>query len=109
MIIRNAASKAAFHPNKMGKTDLAAADHLFAGLNSFEPGQEHTLHTHEGQDKLYLVLQGEGDVTVGGQEATIRSGDLVLARSGEEHALRNSGSERLVVMVVMAPPPGVKP
>ena len=105
MIVTNAASRAVFRADKMGKADLAASEHLFAGLNSFEPGQEHQLHTHAGQDKFYFVLEGEGDVRVGETESRIRAGDLVLARSGEEHALRNPGPDRLVVMVVMAPPP----
>lgn len=105
MIIRSAVSQAQFNPAKMGKSDLAAGAHLFAGLNSFEPGQEHALHTHGGQDKLYFVLEGAGEVTVGAETATIRAGDLVLAESGEEHSLLNPGPDRLVVMVVMAPPP----
>lgn len=108
MIIGNAVSKARFRPDKMAKADLAATDHLFAGLNAFEPGQEHKLHAHVGQDKLYFVLQGEGQVTVGSQRARIQTGDLALARSGEEHSLVNAGPERLVVMVIMAPPPSVK-
>ncbi len=108
MIIQNAASKAEFRPDKMGKSDLALCEHLFAGLNSFEPGQQHQLHTHAGQDKLYFVLEGEGDVTVGSEQARIGPGDLVVARSGEEHSLSNPGPGRLVVMVVMGPPPAKK-
>ena len=108
MIIQNAASKAEFRPDKMGKAELALSEHLFTGLNSFEPGQQHQLHTHAGQDKLYFVLQGEGDVTVGSQQARIGPGDLVLARAGEEHSLGNPGPGRLVVMVVMSPPPAGK-
>jgi mannose-6-phosphate isomerase-like protein (cupin superfamily) len=92
----------------MGKSDLVASDHLFAGLNVFEPGQEHRLHTHAGQDKLYFVLEGEGEVTVGDRRERIRAGDLVLARAGEEHALSNPGPARLAVLVVMAPPPAGK-
>lgn len=106
MVISSAASRAVFRTDKMGKADLAASEHLFAGLNAFEPGQEHRLHTHAGQDKLYYVLEGEGDVTVGEDRSRIGVGDLVLARSGEEHALSNPGPGRLVVMVVMGPPPG---
>ena len=108
MIIYNAAAKAQFRAGKMGKSDLASSEHLFAGLNSFEPGQQHELHTHAGQDKLYFVLEGEGDVTVGDEGARIRPGDLVLARSGEGHSLSNPGPARLVVMVVMGPPPAKK-
>ena len=108
MIIKDAASKADFHPEKMGKSNLLAGEYLFAGLNAFEPGQEHQLHTHPGQDKLYLVLSGDGEVRVGKEQTRVSSGDLVMAPAGEEHSLRNSGPGRLVVMVVMAPPPASK-
>ena len=105
MIVTNVAARAVFRAEKMGKADLASSEHLFAGLNSFEAGQEHQLHTHTAQDKLYFVLEGEGDVTVGAETRRIEPGDLVLARSGEKHALKNLGPQRLVVMVVMGPPP----
>ena len=105
MIVRSAASRAEFRPGKMGKVNLLAGGNVFAGLNCFEPGQKHSLHTHPGQDKLYYVLQGEGEVTVGAAVERIAPGDLVLAKSGEPHALFNPGPERLVVMAVMAPPP----
>ena len=105
MVISNAMSRAVFRAGKMGKADLLAREHHFAGLNAFEPGQAHELHTHAGQDKLYYVLEGQGDVTVGEKQSRIGAGDLALARSGEKHALRNPGPGRLVVMVVMSPPP----
>ena len=108
MIVRSAASKAVFNPDKMGKAPLAMSANLFAGLNSFEAGQHHKLHTHPDQDKMYFVLQGKGEVTVAGEQALIGEGDLVLAEAGDEHALSNPGPERLVVMVVMAPPPKLK-
>ena len=108
MVIPQAASHAVFRAEKMGKADLVSADSLFAGLNCFEPGQEHSLHTHAGQDKLYYILEGEGDVTVGGETTRVQPGDLVLAKAEEPHALSNPGPARLVVMVVMAPPPAAK-
>ena len=108
MVIPHVSSRAVFRPDKMGKADLASADALFAGLNCFEPGQEHALHTHAGQDKLYYIVEGEGDVTVGAETTRVRSGDLVLARAEEPHAMANPGPGRLVVMVVMAPPPAKK-
>ena len=58
MIVRGVAKLAQFLPDKMGKATVAAGDTLFAGLNCFEPGQEHAAHTHAGQDKLYLILEG---------------------------------------------------
>ena len=105
MIVKNVASRAAFFPDKMGKADLLWSERLLAGLNCFEPGQEHALHTHPGQDKLYYVVEGQGIVRVGEDETSISAGDLVLAKTGEPHSLRNSGPQRLIVMAIMAPPP----
>lgn len=83
---------------------------VFSGLNCFLPGQVHQLqHSHAGQDKLYLALEGCGDVTVGERAERIESGDLVLAREREPHSLAKPGPGNLVVLTIMAPPPGPKP
>jgi quercetin dioxygenase-like cupin family protein len=105
VFVKRLADFAKFDPEKMTKATLAQGESLFAGLNSFEPGQEHALHAHEGQEKLYLVLEGSGMVRVGEQEELLCAGDAAFAPSGVIHSIRNPGPERLVVMVVLAPPP----
>jgi len=106
MFIKQVSSLARFMPDRMGKSLVAQGDFLFAGLNSFEPGQEHAPHTHQGQDKLYLVLQGSGTIQVGEQTELLSSGDAALAPAGVVHSIRNPGPERLIVMAILAPPPG---
>lgn len=105
MFLRNAVASSHFSPQKMAKTTLFSGNRLFAGLNCFEPGQEHALHSHAGQDKLYVVLSGTAVVTVGDQEETLEPGGVAFAADGVPHAIRNPGPERLVVMAVLAPPP----
>ncbi|MGH9658818.1 MAG: cupin domain-containing protein [Bryobacteraceae bacterium] len=105
MIVYNAASNARFQAEKMGKTTLAAGARLLAGLNCFEPGQQHQAHVHADQDKLYFVLEGAGEASVGAERSAVGPGDLVLAPAGVSHSLRNPGPGRLVVLVVFAPPP----
>lgn len=106
MIIPDARALAVFRPEKMGKADLFGGDQLFAGLNCFEPGQKHDLHAHAGQDKMYYVIEGEGLLTVGDETVWVGPGAAALARDGVPHAVENTGAGRLVVMAVMAPPPG---
>jgi mannose-6-phosphate isomerase-like protein (cupin superfamily) len=89
----------------MGKTTIAQGDYLFAGLNCFEPGQEHAPHAHQGQDKLYLILEGSGIMTIGEESQPLSVGDAAFAPSGVMHSVRNSGPDRLIVMAVLAPPP----
>lgn len=105
MFIRRAASLARFAPDKMGKSNLMRGDSLFAGLNAFEPGQEHAPHAHKGQDKLYVILEGSGMVQIGEQTELLNAGDLAFAPAGVIHSIRNPGPQRLVVMAVLAPPP----
>ena len=76
------------------------------GINCLEPGQSQALHTHGGQDKFYFVLEGEGEFALGEERRTCGAGHAICAAAGVEHGVTNSGSERLVVLVAMAPPPG---
>ena len=92
----------------MTKQALAKGNHLYAGLNCFMPGQEHKAHTHEGQDKMYVILEGAGEAMVGETTAAVAAGDLVLAPSSVVHSLRNTSEGNLVVLVVFAPPPPAK-
>lgn len=109
MFLKRPSAHATFSPAKMTKADLARGASLFAGLNAFEPGQEHTLHAHQGQDKLYLILQGTGIVQIGTETDTLITGDAAFAPSGLPHAIRNPGPDRLVVMVILSPPPPPPP
>jgi quercetin dioxygenase-like cupin family protein len=107
MFVKQVSSLAKFAPDRMGKSDVARGDFLFAGLNSFEPGQEHAPHAHAGQDKLYIILEGSGIVDVGGQTELLTAGDAAFAPSGVVPSIRNPGPQRLVVMAVLSPPPRV--
>src|SRR5579872_6661307 len=105
MIVKNLAGLAEFSSEKMGKVTLASGESLFAGLNCFEPGQEHAAHSHAGQDKLYVVLEGDAEIQVGAEKQLVSAGGGAFAPSGIVHSVRNSGEKRLVVLAVLAPPP----
>ncbi|MEP7354964.1 MAG: cupin domain-containing protein [Acidobacteriota bacterium] len=105
MLIRNAVASAKFSPDKMGKTTLAQGSQMMVGLNAFEPGQEHAAHAHAGQDKLYVILEGQGTVLVGDETDLLAVGDVAFAPAGVTHSIHNPGPDRLLVMAVLAPPP----
>jgi mannose-6-phosphate isomerase-like protein (cupin superfamily) len=96
---------AAFNPEKMGKSTLFMSDHMMVGLNAFEPGQEHRLHAHADQDKVYHVVEGRGLFLLEGREVEMDAGAMLVAPAGVPHGVRNTSGERLIVLVVMAPPP----
>jgi len=99
------AEHAVWNDAKMGKATLFASERVLVGLNAFLPGQEHALHAHEGMDKLYQVIAGQGVLLVEGGERPLHAGDLVVAPAGMPHGIRNTGSERLLVLAVLAPGP----
>jgi quercetin dioxygenase-like cupin family protein len=89
----------------MGKATLFESDRLMVGLNAFEPGQVHELHSHQGMDKLYYVLEGDGLFLLEGRQLRMIAGDLMVAPDGVPHGIRNSGTGRLLVLAVLAPAP----
>lgn len=99
------ADHAVYAAGKMGKTTLFESSRLLVGLNAFEPGQEHKLHAHAGQDKVYHVIEGTGLFLLEGQELPMSPGDLLVAPEGVPHGVRNSGTQRLLVLAVLAPSP----
>jgi quercetin dioxygenase-like cupin family protein len=96
---------AVFSPEKMGKATIFRSDRLLVGLNCFEPGQEHRLHTHEGMDKVYHVLRGRGRFLLEGRELDMEAGMMLVAPEGVGHGIRNTGDERMVLLAVLAPAP----
>jgi len=102
------ADHANYAAGKMGKSTIFESPRLLVGLNAFEPGQQHALHAHAGQDKLYYVLEGEGQFLLDGQELPMTAGDLLIAPDGVPHGVHSPGPGRLLVLAVLAPAP-VKP
>jgi quercetin dioxygenase-like cupin family protein len=99
------ADHAVYAAGKMAKTTLFESPRLLVGLNAFEPGQQHALHAHAGQDKVYHVLEGEGLFLLEGQELPMTAGNLLVAPEGVPHGVRNTGDSRLLVLAILAPAP----
>lgn len=89
----------------MGKSTIFESPRLLVGLNAFEPGQEHALHAHAGQDKVYHVLEGDGVFLLEGRELAMQAGDLLVAPEGIPHGIRNTSGRRLLVLAILAPAP----
>ena len=90
---------------RVGKSTLYRSPHLLLGLNCLEAGVVQSLHTHEGQDKFYFVLEGKGEFTVGDEVREVDAGHVVWARANAVHGVRNRGPARLVLLVGIAPAP----
>ena len=92
-------------PDKMAKIALAATPRALLDLYCVAPGQEQKPHTHGDQDKFYVVLEGRGRFRLGSAEHALEAGDALVAHAGVEHGLVNDGEARLLVVVLVTPPP----
>ena len=99
------ADHAIWRDDKMAKTTIFESPRLLVGLNCFENGQFHALHSHAGMDKLYQVIEGEAVLLLDGRELSMNAGDMAVAPEGVPHGIRNRGAGRLVVLVILAPAP----
>ena len=77
-------------------------------INAFFKGERYrrsAQQTHGDQDKIYCVLEGSGRFSVGGKEERLGKGEALVAEAGIEHGLFNDGSEPMLVLVMVTPPP----
>ncbi|MFT3917057.1 MAG: cupin domain-containing protein [Anaeromyxobacteraceae bacterium] len=88
---------------KLQKLNLFETARFFADVYCMEVGQQQKPHVHADSDKLYAVLEGTAVATVGGEEATLGPGEVVLCPAGVEHAIENRGPGRAAVLAFAAP------
>ncbi|MBS0158240.1 MAG: cupin domain-containing protein [Nitrospira sp.] len=94
-----------FSQEKMKKNNLFETPRFFCDMYCFEPGQEQKGHIHGEQDKVYIVLEGEGTFQVGTEKRVLGAGQGTMAAAGEEHGVKNHSTQRLKVLVFVAPNP----
>lgn len=95
-----------FSSEKMKKNNVFQTERLFCDIYCFEPGQDQKSHVHGHQDKIYIVLEGQGTFQVGSEKRVLNAGQGTLAPAGEEHGVKNHTQGRLKVLVFVTPNPG---
>jgi len=97
------------HPNKANKGVLVKPllspevdPNLRTMLVQVNPGGEITPHTHTTLE-FFSVLAGEASALVNGSIVKLVCGMSVYTPPGEEHGLRNAGTEPLLLLACFAP------
>jgi mannose-6-phosphate isomerase-like protein (cupin superfamily) len=68
------------------------------------PGAATIEHLHHESEEIYVFLEGEGRMKLGGDEIQVRPGEAVVIPPGTRHKLWNPGPEPLVLLCCCAPP-----
>jgi quercetin dioxygenase-like cupin family protein len=91
--------------DKMARVGLATTERSQLDLYCVAPGQSQRAHVHADQDKIYYVIEGAGRFSLGSELHRLSAGEALVARAGVEHGLVNDGTDPLLVLVVVTPPP----
>jgi len=89
----------------MQKVSLFDSEKYFCDLYCLKPGQDQRIHSHATSDKIYFVLKGRGVFHISGEERELGPDNIVIARPGEAHGVKNNSDSELVVLVFMTPKP----
>ncbi|SBW09438.1 Cupin domain-containing protein [uncultured delta proteobacterium] len=85
--------------------DKALADQAVKEIAwlTLPPGASIGVHKHDKNEDAYIVVSGSG-VFIGGdgKEIPVKAGDTTIARKGEAHGMKNTGTEPLVILDVIA-------
>ena len=60
--------------------------------------------THNENDQILFLVEGEGKVVLDGQEKPFRKGDLVLVNAGVEHNFITVGQAPMKIVTTYSPP-----
>jgi mannose-6-phosphate isomerase-like protein (cupin superfamily) len=77
-------------------------DHFVMGHVTIYPGGEVPGHAHS-QEEVYFIISGRGTIDLGGERTPVEAGSYVAIPPMQEHALRNTAKEDLVMLFCYAP------
>lgn len=92
--------------NEAKKTVVYTSDSTTAAVWVVKPNQFIPTHKHTTSDDLWICIQGAGVAyPEKDKEVNFSKGDMLLSEKDTQHGLKNTGSEDLILVSVIAPFP----
>jgi len=70
---------------------------------TYAPGKQVPWHAHEDSEQVMFILEGQVDMTIEEETATLKAGDVVVVNRGLHHKLYSEGG--VTFMEALAPVP----
>jgi len=74
----------------------------FLNYTILPPGTSIGFHRHEKNEEMYIILEGEGLMTVNKEKKRVKKGDTILNKQGWGHSLENDTDQPLRILVFEA-------
>jgi len=66
------------------------------------PNSSMGLHQHGDEEEMYIILSGEGIMTVDGKDQKVVKGDMIFNKPFGEHGLLNHGNHDIELLIIQA-------
>ena len=107
--IRNLKDLIEFQPGGKVRKRVFITDKIEMELVCYEPGTSTVEHHHVGQDEIFIIMEGAGTITVGGEPVRVGPGSLVYAPADIKHGIQPDADGRMVMVFVKAPGRSARP
>lgn len=67
------------------------------------PQTRTALHRHRVTEEIYHITNGEGVMTLGDEQFTVRAGDTIAIAPGTPHCIENAGEVPLTILCMCSP------
>ena len=72
-------------------TDNKFGNNLTLSSTFLRANQKTNGHSHEGQEEVYMFIDGEGEMEIDNNRFPVKAGDVVCINDGEFHRVFNTG------------------
>ena len=65
----------------------------YVSLAKLQPTLSYERHDHQDHEELYYIINGNGKIKIGDEEARFRDGDIIYIPEKTSHSITNDGNE----------------
>lgn len=84
------------------ESEIEGSHFRMVAENTLDPGSEIGYHTHESDDELFVILEGEGLYRENDADVQVGPGDMLFLTRQNAHGLKNTGEKPLRLLAVIA-------